>query len=767
MIKSIELTNWKTHSHTKMNFQKGVNVLVGVMGAGKSSIIDGISFGLFGTFPKLNHKRTTVEELISNRPSVKDDAEVRVTFTIGSDEYTVTRKLNRKESTASRLERNGSYLQTQTARVNEEIESLIKVDYDTFSRAIYAEQNGLDYFLELTKGDRKRQMDEMLGLDSFAKAEENATSLINQIKGLINDEEQMLAKMDRNELKSQIEKLASEKEALAKEQSSLSIKSKEGSVNVKRLEGELAELKSKYNRSKELSNSIASTVGRIDMLKKELLSINLQGIEKQKVESDYENLTKSLKEKDSELKAFKKNELLTQRALAEAESSVRLNQKKGTERDALRDVIKGRALESMKSEHDLKGNELQTLVKNLSSLQGRKDEIRKQAAELSEHVSKCPICERDIDEETRKMLLSQKEKSISEADASMEDTRKHIKRLETVLAESTKELDSVRIALSKLEDYKGIDESLAKSLQLAKEQKDAHEKLAKSVEECDTELQRITKEVNALSIKLEALKRKEKHENEIAELSKTLDSANAELKGINFDEKMLYALQELITRESSSLSEINSRITGNERYIKSVESQIEERTKSLANMNEVAERIENRRTQMANMNKFRGALVDTEARLRDSLIRSINTLMQGIWSEMYPYADYTSIRLNAKKDDYTLEASVGGEGSREWLEMDGMASGGERSTACLAMRIALAMVIVPNLRWLILDEPTHNIDENGINRFIEVLGSRLPGLVEQIFIITHDSALKNISSARVYQLERDKGRNEYTSIVEF
>jgi len=128
MIKSIELINWKTHKHTVMNFQKGVNVLVGVMGAGKSSVIDGISFGLFGTFPKLNHKRTTVEELISNRPSVKDDAEVRVTFTIGSDEYTVTRKLNRKESTSSRLEKNGSYLQTQTARVNEEIESLIKVN---------------------------------------------------------------------------------------------------------------------------------------------------------------------------------------------------------------------------------------------------------------------------------------------------------------------------------------------------------------------------------------------------------------------------------------------------------------------------------------------------------------------------------------------------------------------------------------------------------------------------------------------------------------
>ncbi len=766
MIKSIELINWKTHKHTVMNFQKGVNVLVGVMGAGKSSVIDGISFGLFGTFPKLNHKRTTVEELISNRPSVKDDAEVRVTFTIGSDEYTVTRKLNRKESTSSRLEKNGSYLQTQTARVNEEIESLIKVNYDTFSRAVYAEQNGLDYFLELTKGDRKRQMDEMLGLDSFAKAEENATSLINQIKGLIGDEEQMLVKMDREELKSQIDKLAAERDALAKEQLSLSAKSREGAAAIKKLESELAELKSKSERSNTLSNSISSTSGRIDALKKEMLGIEAQGIDGKKVESDHDAVTKRLGEYDAELKALRKKESLEQKGLADAEAAVKLNQKRSEERDRLSDAVKGRALESMMKEHNSMNDTLQGVVKTLSSHRGRADELRKQAAELSEHISKCPVCEREMDEGTRKMLLERKETAISEATASMEDAQKQVKRLERELAESAKELDAVKLASSKLDDYRGLDEILAKSLQLAKAQKEEHERLSKSVEEHDREVQRLTKELNSLSIKLDALKRREKHEREIAELSKALESANAELRGINFDEKALYALQERITRESSLLKATDEKISGNGRYMKSVESQIEERAKSLAGMNEIAARIETRRGQMGNMNKFRSALVDTEVRLRDSLIRSINTLMQSIWVEMYPYADYAAIRLNAKRDDYALEASAGAEENREWIEMDGVASGGERSIACLTMRIALAMVIVPNLRWLILDEPTHNIDENGINRFIGVLGGRLPELVEQIFIITHDSALKNISSARVYQLERDKDRNEYTSVAE-
>src|SRR3984885_1492481 len=106
MIKSIELINWKTHKHTVMNFQNGVNVLVGVMGAGKSSVIDGISYGLFGTFPSLNQRRTTSENLISNRPSIEDNAEVRIKFTIDNDEYTVSRKITRKESGAAKLEKN-------------------------------------------------------------------------------------------------------------------------------------------------------------------------------------------------------------------------------------------------------------------------------------------------------------------------------------------------------------------------------------------------------------------------------------------------------------------------------------------------------------------------------------------------------------------------------------------------------------------------------------------------------------------------------------
>ena len=152
MIRRIELINWKTHKDTVIEFQKGVNVLVGIMGAGKSSVMDAISFALFGAFPALVHKRVSLGNMIMSRPTEETHAEVRLDFDSDGSEYRVIRKISAKQGSDARIEKDGSYLQTQSERVTETIEEILKLDYDTFSRAVYSEQNGLEYFLDLSKG---------------------------------------------------------------------------------------------------------------------------------------------------------------------------------------------------------------------------------------------------------------------------------------------------------------------------------------------------------------------------------------------------------------------------------------------------------------------------------------------------------------------------------------------------------------------------------------------------------------------------------------
>ncbi|MCL5007919.1 MAG: SMC family ATPase [Candidatus Marsarchaeota archaeon] len=169
MISSIELKNWRTHEDTRLEFGVGVNLLVGVMGSGKSSVMDAISFALFGTFPALKRGSLKSDSIIMNRPKEMESSEVALEFAMDNDIYRVIRVIEAGKSSTATLLKNGELFQTQAERVNEEISRLLKIDYNIFSRAIYSEQNGLSYFLDITKSERKRQIDNMLGLDDFAR----------------------------------------------------------------------------------------------------------------------------------------------------------------------------------------------------------------------------------------------------------------------------------------------------------------------------------------------------------------------------------------------------------------------------------------------------------------------------------------------------------------------------------------------------------------------------------------------------------------------
>ena len=764
MIKSMKLTNWKTHENTKIDFQKGTNVIVGLMGAGKSSMMDAMSFALFGTFPALEHRRYKVEDIIMNRPKRKDSAVVELELDLGEDTYTISRTISRSKKAEAKIEKNGQYLQTQSERVNEEIESLLKINYEVFSRAIYAEQNRLDYFLELRKGERKKQIDEMLGLDRFALAEENATSLVNALKSYIQEDEKLIESADPKSMQDR-------SEALRKEQKSEKEREAQLSKTAKSLREELLFMKQEYQKMKEqvdaktaLSKDIAGIESRLSTLSSQLAKIKLPEKTKRELESEGSRLSEELKAVDKEIESLlaKEKEAIKKRSMTDAQ--LRQSISDAEKESEIKNEIGKSDMEEIRSSISSKNNELKAAVSGLADSKSRLAEAQKWLEELKKHESKCPICERSLTDELRKHLLEERDSLIAKLKDEILSNEQKVRSTEKELSALNSKFNEINALTAKLASYKGSSE---KAIALRAEMAAAEAKVSemeKAAAEIKPKRDELAAKLEKNRSDIEDINRADSIKSEMESSKNALDGANSKISKIKVTDKELEDTRERYNAKNAEYAKTNAELKASSEASSKLQLQIEEIVKSMAKLNEIEQKVSERRRVSAEVIRFKNALIDTEAQLRTRLVSSINELLEQLWIGLYPYGDYSGIALRAYPDDYSLEAAVMIDGERTWVQVDGVSSGGERSIACLALRIAMSMVIVPNLKWLILDEPTHNLDAQGISKMIEVFSNSLPSIVEQIFVITHDDALKQVHNARIYEFSRDKSIDEPTKI---
>ncbi|MGC8628634.1 MAG: ATP-binding protein [Candidatus Micrarchaeia archaeon] len=766
MLEKIELRNWKTHKATALSFSKGANILVGQMGAGKSSVLDAIAYALFGKYPALQHRRTSITDVITNRPEQMQEASVTLVFDAEGNEYEVTRNISLNGDTKAVLKKNGSYAQSQPQRVNEEIEKLLKIDYDLFMRAIYAEQNNLTYFLELSPSQRKKEIDELLGLNLFATAQDNATTLTNKIKEMIEQASITAKGFDIDKLKKQLEDAEKSKENLEKEKLAKidEIQKKEAAASA--LEKQLEEAKKKLDEKQKLDNEIAQLKAQMALLEKEISKIaekskiSKEELEKQ-IESKKENVEKTEKELNDANKAAKE-------AVAEiAKKKAELSQieKEAEELEQIKREMAGRTSEELKKQVEKDKASLSSLQEERAAYASAKAENEKWLAELKKHIAKCPVCERELTEEMIDALQKSKEAAIKELDEKLEKTSRQMEDLKKSISKEEDEQNKLirnEQRQKELEQNAGrLEKERSEIAGLEKRQKE----LEQNAEEKRKQLQKETEELNKLNSLHDELERKERHEKEIVQAKNEAERKEKEAATIDIDEKKVEQLQKGYVAISSELSSAKASLSSINRLLESAQAQIDSLNENLNAIKKIYEDIEAKKRIVNELVKYKNALAETQEELRSQLVSYINKTMQILWPELYPYADYSGIKLEPTSDDYVLMLKTNRHGS-EWEPVESVASGGERSIACLAMRVAFALVLVPNLKWLILDEPTHNIDQQGIQKFVKAVSEALPKYVEQIFIITHDELLRQAQNARIYVFTRDKAANGETQVQE-
>ncbi|MFN7991532.1 MAG: SMC family ATPase [Candidatus Micrarchaeia archaeon] len=764
MIRSIRLVNWRSHADSLLEFRKGTNLLVGIMGAGKSSILEGISFALFGTFPALERRRLKLDNVVRLN---EGSARVVLEFDWGDSSYRVEREIERsKKGTSSRSEiyKGGVLAENGPIAVNSYIAQLTGMDYDLFTRAIYSEQNNIDHFLNLDPKRRKEELDRLLGLDRFETARANIVSVINRVSSKRRD---LAERFSKEKLEQLIGKQKEQSATIASTSERLSSISHQGGVltaRYKTLSSNYESLKKEKDIHEKLVIDEAGLRSLHESLMRQIAGRELDPAHLLKLESNLAALNaersllndrmRSADERHSALS--KESGSVDARMKAVSESRKRLSELEA-ERNR---ILDGRSEDRLRAEQ----KDAESL---LLSYESERKSLEKEAAEVSESVallrpglSQCPLCSAALTDSGISHVRTEKENLLRRNSGRSKELSGLIiakkKEHETLMAQASRlSAISERSATLSADIKAAGDVQLRKSqidseiAKLAQEKKDHSEKAEKAAAEAERARAELTEAKNLSARKKEA----SEAEKRLIAVRSAISSSGFDAAAFEGSRTGLENARLEIEKLSSARREAEMHLRLSKDLLKAVDDEaalLKSMEKDAADLSALEEQL----------SIYRNALSETQISLRSSLTEAINGAMNEIWAIFYPYRNYHGLRLFVNEKDYVFEVNDG----TGWRGLETIASGGERASAALALRVALAMVLTPKLSWLILDEPTHNLDSEAVELLSSALQFKVPEVVKQTFVITHDEAFMGSDFASSYRLVRDKNRNGETKI---
>jgi exonuclease SbcC len=787
MITKVRLTNWRSHLNSELNFSSGTNALLGHMGSGKTTILDSITFGLFGTFPNLQTKKLRLDDVLMKKPVEKDRAEVEVSFQSNGKNYSVRRVIEKKKGTTfSEIREDDKILESYNAsRVTEAVEKILKVNYDLFSKAIYSEQNALDYFLTIPKGQRMKKIDELLMIDRFERARSNTVSLSNKIIERKLGKQSIVDQVNTNDLEKNIAGLKNILEEMSGERDNLEKMSYETRNERQSLEIEVGELQKVRGDleilrrdEKGLSSAIQETVITLERLEVSLRNVDKFSVEENlrvfsklvrelegmfiDKQDEYRKLQEQNAKASAELDMLRKEKI--ERLEKEFEEKIRIKK----EVDKIRDGL-GKNMEKNLEDKKLL---VEKFVGEAEAIKIKIQDLAEVLVQISSVKAKCPVCESKLTDERKVVLIKQKRMQIEKLKENLEKALKNKKINEN-------ELRDLEIAANKLSQMLVEIRNFDKIRTELDDTKNIYVILNESAIKLDRELTAVGREMINYQNKLKETTNKKQQFEILSMQIKDYLTKRARIEELinqrkifaehikEFEEKMIgkdLAKMEMQLRNSMvKENEIATKIAGMNEMMKERKIRLIGFEQTLKNTLKEKEDINKLDKMIKELKIFEKALEQTQIELRREFVVAVNYTMDQLWGTLYPYQDFVGIRLGVEEGEYILQLQSK-DGS--WVNVDGVVSGGERSIACLALRIAFALVLAPHLRLLVLDEPTANLDVMAMAVLANTLREKIGEFIDQTFLITHQSEMEDAVTGNAYRLERDKRKDESTKIFQ-
>ena len=311
MITSIELVDFLSHSDTKLKFEEGVTIFVGDNGAGKSSIIDAITFSLFG-----QHTRKSNKGLIRRGPN---QGYAKIEFSIKDKQYETVRKIDSKGGLSAIFSETTNNDRVEIAAgerkqfgesMTEQVEKTIGMDFEKLKIASIVQQGELNAIINAKPKEFKELLNAIIGIDKLDIASESMKKVTKEFREKIRTD---LGYDDTHIeiLTKDFEKYQYEIKETEPEKNQLELQKKE-------IDKELVELQEK----EEIETPKRDKINQLELQKKELVRYvkeTIEGIQQEikenerkihdckncfeelKLKTDFEKKLEKVEEEDKEV----------------------------------------------------------------------------------------------------------------------------------------------------------------------------------------------------------------------------------------------------------------------------------------------------------------------------------------------------------------------------------------------------------------------------------------------------------------------------------
>lgn len=487
----LRLTNFMPYRQAELDFS-GIHVacLSGENGAGKSSLLEAITWALWGKTARSRRD----DDLIRQGA---DEMEVDFTFRLGEygrgvprpSLYRVIRRRRGGKRGSTLLEfqihddgRWRSLAESSIRATEEKIVRILHLDYDTFINSAFLRQGRADEFTIKTPAERKRVLSDILGLDVWQEYEERAKDRLATIQTESRLNDMRLAEIDeelarRPEYEAQVEAARQEAEKWGAE--------------LRRLREDWQEMertRADYRRVQEQREELAA---RLTQAQRERDALDREQREREARRDEYRALLDQAEEIERGFAAYQDalkrerlyseklsalTELRERRSALEDEirqarhelerhlervtQQVRMLQSRRVTPDDLRrhDNLQARvaALNELRQQNEATRQELARLALERTELRTVNQALKREMEVLKERIAMleeaeavCPLCRRPLMEPDRRRLLEEMQREGREKG----DTyRANAARIREIDAEAKRLEEDIRAGEALLEE---------------------------------------------------------------------------------------------------------------------------------------------------------------------------------------------------------------------------------------------------------------------------------------------------------------------------